>query len=568
VLTRPLLCICNDVYASSLRELRPLVQVIEVGATAPDKLAARLKEICRTENLLIAPDAIGALVKHTDCDIRSCLNTLQFIKAQSGPIVGRGRIGAQPRRRITADIIQKAAVGSKDETRVLFDIWGSVFSTTVTRAGIAAATVARAPDCRDALGLIWKQAGAHASDARVMMAGLHENLLSQDKGSGPSIEDISGALDWLCVGEELLSKVQGTQQFSLSKYLPAAAFGVHSHCAGEGRFRSVWPRIDSALRYKHDMRQNVLQTFMHGRASAPGALVTAGALDTRATLLDMISPLVTIANPTMRSVNISLMTSREQRDVRNLVDILCTNGLEFGPAAPQSVRGQGAPGAGVGADAAYALANGGPQVVLLPAIEQLISFEDAEGHSPYDSVLRGEAMSDVMRDLVAHEIRLTRLKLSRLTASAAATAEAAAGGDGGGAPAERKAGALPEHVKRQLAASGADGAGAAAAAAVLAFPASAERTQGANTFLAQAAARFRESQIARQRGEISKREKSRDEEKAAGSTAAALAAGLSAPAALQTQAEANLSRSRYAVVFRFQEGHSSAVKRSLRMADL
>lgn len=47
-LTRPLICICNDQYAPALRDLRPLVQIIEFRAPDPERLASRLKHICTT----------------------------------------------------------------------------------------------------------------------------------------------------------------------------------------------------------------------------------------------------------------------------------------------------------------------------------------------------------------------------------------------------------------------------------------------------------------------------------------------------------------------------------------
>jgi DNA polymerase III delta prime subunit len=36
--------------------------------------------ICRAEKLNVTPDALTALAEATNNDIRSCLNTLQFIK--------------------------------------------------------------------------------------------------------------------------------------------------------------------------------------------------------------------------------------------------------------------------------------------------------------------------------------------------------------------------------------------------------------------------------------------------------------------------------------------------------
>jgi DNA polymerase III delta prime subunit len=327
VLTRPLLCICNDLYASVLRELRPLVHVVEFGTPAPERLKERLQLICKSEGILIAPDAIQALVRLTDADIRSCLNTLQFVKSQAHVTGGRGPGGrpAVSRLRVTADTIERAAVSSKDETKALFDVWGAVFSANLSRPLLAAAKKAASvsdPAGGDvAMGVIWQQAAAYTSDARLLLAGLHENML-QLTVNDPSLMHTCAALDWLCYGEELSHRVASSQNYSLGKYVPAAAAGVHLHRATDMRVRTAWPRADAALRHRRDMRDNILQAFLHARATAPGARPGAGALDRRVAVLDLLSPLLTIVSPAMRVVgNLTLMNSREHGDFRNLVNV-------------------------------------------------------------------------------------------------------------------------------------------------------------------------------------------------------------------------------------------------------
>lgn len=78
-LTRPLICICNDLYSPALRELRQIAQVVQFQSPPSESLVQRLKQICRREGMNVTDDGLYALVNQTDSDIRSCLHTLQFM---------------------------------------------------------------------------------------------------------------------------------------------------------------------------------------------------------------------------------------------------------------------------------------------------------------------------------------------------------------------------------------------------------------------------------------------------------------------------------------------------------
>lgn len=76
-LLRPLICICNDLYASSLTKLRQHARIIRFTRPADTHLAKRLRFICENENLRAESRALSALVGISKGDMRGCLNTLQ-----------------------------------------------------------------------------------------------------------------------------------------------------------------------------------------------------------------------------------------------------------------------------------------------------------------------------------------------------------------------------------------------------------------------------------------------------------------------------------------------------------
>jgi hypothetical protein len=256
VLTRPVICICNDPYAPALRELRPLAQIVEFGHTATARLVDRLKAICRAENLTVTGEALRALAVATDNDIRSCLNTLQvmmrrlrhykshfiflahphlpafsqFVRAEATRVQGL-RDSSTPRFRVTTDMITRAAVGIKDQTKALYDVLGAVFRKPDLRLRASRAALSEAPT--EAAGgafdvdahamrqdLLMNAASAvraahfvnllgqlasYTSEPRLLLAGLYENLLHA-RVIDPSLLHTWAALDWLCAGAEVASR--------------------------------------------------------------------------------------------------------------------------------------------------------------------------------------------------------------------------------------------------------------------------------------------------------------------------------------------------------------------------
>ena len=109
----------------------------------------RLKAICRAENLTVTGDALRSLAATTDNDIRSCLNTLQFVRAEATRSSIQSSDGVEdvttPRFRVTTDMITRAAVGLKDQTRALYDVLGAVFRKPDMRLRAAPGALSEAP---------------------------------------------------------------------------------------------------------------------------------------------------------------------------------------------------------------------------------------------------------------------------------------------------------------------------------------------------------------------------------------------------------------------------------------
>lgn len=79
IIRRPIICICNDIYHKSLKELRKISKVVIVDSVNEDMLKSRIHYICEKENIKMNSDAVTKLIHTYKGDIRCILNTINFL---------------------------------------------------------------------------------------------------------------------------------------------------------------------------------------------------------------------------------------------------------------------------------------------------------------------------------------------------------------------------------------------------------------------------------------------------------------------------------------------------------
>lgn len=98
----------------------------------------RLQQICEIEKVPSDTRAFGVLFEMTEGDMRSCLNTLQFIKNRSTTAVENASTGPSGRTEghgegLTIDALGKATIGRKDQSKSLFSVWEEIFQAPYAR---------------------------------------------------------------------------------------------------------------------------------------------------------------------------------------------------------------------------------------------------------------------------------------------------------------------------------------------------------------------------------------------------------------------------------------------------
>lgn len=129
-LLRPIICVCNDPYAASLRALRPYSKLVRLNRPSTPALMARLRQICELEGIYHDTAGLNMLVGLCQGDMRSCLNALQLV--QSDP------------RGVTMAVLQggggdangeliASALGIKDSNSSVHQVWTRLLRTSTSR---------------------------------------------------------------------------------------------------------------------------------------------------------------------------------------------------------------------------------------------------------------------------------------------------------------------------------------------------------------------------------------------------------------------------------------------------
>lgn len=111
VMRHPVICTCNDLYVPALRPLRRAATVLVVRRPDAARFLQILRRVCAAEHVAASASALTTLCELSGHDMRSALNTLEFV-ARSVP----------PGTLVTPATVQRAAAGTKDVAAATRDV--------------------------------------------------------------------------------------------------------------------------------------------------------------------------------------------------------------------------------------------------------------------------------------------------------------------------------------------------------------------------------------------------------------------------------------------------------------
>ncbi|KAI0306397.1 P-loop containing nucleoside triphosphate hydrolase protein [Multifurca ochricompacta] len=313
VLRRPIICICNDLYVSSLTKLRSLARVIRFTRPADIHVVKRLQDICDTEGLRADSRALSTLVGISLGDLRGCLNTLQFIKGRS--------------QGVTEQLVRSATVGMKEADAnylsVLTDLFCPMSKKRVKDRGMGEADESKYVErlsCaveatgaldRVALGCFEHYANLHRHDA--------------------TFARYKKANEWLVAYDILSGSMRAEREYGVLQYLSYNLVPFFPLFQERGGPRVERPKADWEWHVKTRTNEEIYKSL--ARAARTGNARLAGHfcdLVSEPVLSLEFAPLLNrIISPPIRPVNSQVIRPEEKAVLSRLVNIMVSLELRF-----------------------------------------------------------------------------------------------------------------------------------------------------------------------------------------------------------------------------------------------
>ncbi|PVF95198.1 P-loop containing nucleoside triphosphate hydrolase protein [Serendipita vermifera] len=317
-LLRPIICICNDLYASSLAKLRPISRIVRFQKPATVHLVKRLKDICEMESLKADSRSLTALVGVAQGDMRGCLNTLQLLKAKHAEI--------------TEGIVRKATVGMKESESSFMDVITDIFTplskTRVKDLGLTSEEEARY------VNRISRTIDSTGNLDRVALACFeHYPLFRVHDANFNAYEK---AHDWLSHYDTFSVGMLQDREYALLPYLPYTLTPFHPLFATKGGPKLERPKMDWEAFQKQKTFEEIYKTLSRnvlGDPTSEGKNRRGGHyrhLVANPVLQLEFAPLLNrIISPPLKPVNKQVIKTDEKLLMSRVVDIMVCLDLRF-----------------------------------------------------------------------------------------------------------------------------------------------------------------------------------------------------------------------------------------------
>lgn len=229
LLQRPIIAVCNDVYANSLRTLRPYAEVVAYRKVSPHTISDTLQKICQKEGYDVDNAELTRLAVDSECDLRSCLNTLQFgidTNDKSTPALelGKKEGASKPKSNFQKDMSKS---WSSVVMRVFQQLRGSGSSTLNNNSGLMSQySSAKLFSKRDESTAVFHEIQACGEYDRITTGSFlaYPHMQYNDDMFRKPVE----FGDWLHFHDRINNAVYGTnQQGAIAEYYGYTALAAH-----------------------------------------------------------------------------------------------------------------------------------------------------------------------------------------------------------------------------------------------------------------------------------------------------------------------------------------------------
>ncbi|KAG8948253.1 hypothetical protein FRC04_009891 [Tulasnella sp. 424] len=312
-LLRPIICICNDLWASSILRLRSIARIVQFRPPVPTQLVKRLREICDIEGLKAESRALTLLANVAKSDFRGCLNTLQMIHTR--------------RQEVTEVVVRNATVGMKESETTTQAVWNDIFlplpKKRIKDMGMTD------EECNKYVNRLARMVEASGTMDKVM-TGCFAHYASLHHAD-PSWKRYLKAQKWLTTFDLFSSTMRTEQEYAVLQYMPYMIVPMHHIFVDSGNPKVGNPRADWECHVKAKACEEIYKSLSgcvvadHGRHTA-----SFRHLLTKEVVVAEFAPLLNrIISPPLRPVNSQVIKPQEQAMLKKLVHVMVSLELRF-----------------------------------------------------------------------------------------------------------------------------------------------------------------------------------------------------------------------------------------------
>jgi chromosome transmission fidelity protein 18 len=308
-LSRPIIAICNDLYAPVLRPLREVAKIVRMKVPSTNMLTARIRDVCVKENVNAEPRAIALIVDRVENDIRAALNAVQLIAKTSSTVT-------------LTDVVQSDS-GAKDIKHQSWSMWQDLLRGrhTFPKSRLESERKRSHMDkMRDRIETF--------QDNDSLVDGLFENMPLVRFQDG-NMKRLTNAIEAVVDASLFQTKSFSTGDESLRQYASSCLLIVHS-CATHAdvlQDNMEMPKTGRAVK-ENKGRMEIL----HSRRDALDLKIMRRSIAEDVT--QTLPHLNTIIAPELRSVGTSFMSTDEKIKLEHIVNLMRAQGLSY--KAPES----------------------------------------------------------------------------------------------------------------------------------------------------------------------------------------------------------------------------------------
>lgn len=304
-LLRPIICICNDQYVAALRPLRPYCLTISFRPLSIPMVVARLRTICHNEGMQADARALNALCEIAESDLRSCVNSLQYIRMKS--------------KKFTLESVA-STLAHRDMSRSSHSVVESVFKLLDAKkerkkgkSSSPESNIARIADLAMTNNEFSKI--LNACFAHYPKAPYHDNLFSKP----------TDASDWLFFYDQCERGVYERQHGELMNYMPYAVSAFHHLFAThESKSSLERSKADWEAREKLRINSEIMQGWISGVRASLRQLFNPTTFTT-----ELLSYSLRIIGVNLNPSNSHLVKTSDKLALARVVDAMLSLGLQY-----------------------------------------------------------------------------------------------------------------------------------------------------------------------------------------------------------------------------------------------